>query len=140
MKIRQRLVYAEGDAAATLLRPRRLRYDFAALLCPFYIKYVVQLICVQLMSTIDVLNSLCFITTDLLCWMIGGPGKTELVDQKVLSPRRCRYVNFEQVKTIATRIPIRFYYDLHVGASTTFLLRSCSFCNDSSHFDKNFES
>ena len=31
---------------------------------------------------------------------------------------------------------IRFYYDL--GASTTLLLRSCRFCQDSCHFDQNF--
>ena len=38
MKIRLRLVYADGDAAATLLRPRRWSYAFVALLYPFYIK------------------------------------------------------------------------------------------------------
>ena len=38
MKIRLHLVYADGDAAATLLRPRRWSYAFVALLYPFYIK------------------------------------------------------------------------------------------------------
>ena len=44
LKIRLRLVYADGDAAATLLRPRRWSYAFVALLYPFYIKSEVQLI------------------------------------------------------------------------------------------------
>ena len=48
MKIRLRLVYADGDAAATLLRPRRWSYAFVALLYPFYIKCEVQLIYVLL--------------------------------------------------------------------------------------------
>ena len=33
-----RLVYADGDVAATLLRPWRWSYFFVALLCPFYKK------------------------------------------------------------------------------------------------------
>ena len=37
-KIWLRLVYDEGDAAATLLRPRRWSYAFLALLYPLYIK------------------------------------------------------------------------------------------------------
>ena len=37
MKIRLRLGYADGDAASTLLRPRRRSYAFVALLFPFYI-------------------------------------------------------------------------------------------------------
>ena len=48
MKNRLRLVYADGDAAATLLRPRRWSYGFDALLYPFYIKSEVQLIYFQL--------------------------------------------------------------------------------------------
>ena len=48
MKIRLRLVYADGDAAENLLRPRRWSYAFVALLYPFYIKSEVQLIYVQL--------------------------------------------------------------------------------------------
>ena len=48
MKIRLRLVYADCDAAATLLRPSRWGYAFVAQLYPFYIKSEVQLIYVQL--------------------------------------------------------------------------------------------
>ena len=48
MKLRLRLVYADGDAAATLLRPRRWSYVFDALLDPFYIKSEVNLIYVPL--------------------------------------------------------------------------------------------
>ena len=48
MKIRRLLVYAEGDAASTLLRPRRWSYAFVALLDPFYIKSEVQLSYAQL--------------------------------------------------------------------------------------------
>ena len=47
MKIRLRLVYTNGDVAATLLRPRRWSYAFVALLYHFEIKYEVQLIHVQ---------------------------------------------------------------------------------------------
>ena len=36
MKIWLRLVYADGDVAATLLRPTRWSYAFVALLYPFY--------------------------------------------------------------------------------------------------------
>ena len=52
MKIRLRLVYADSDVAATLLRPRRLSYAFVALLYPFYIKSEVQLIYVQLNANV----------------------------------------------------------------------------------------
>ena len=38
MKIWLRLVYADGDVAATLLRPWRWSYAFVALLYPFYIE------------------------------------------------------------------------------------------------------
>ena len=38
MKIWLRLVYADGDVAATLLRPRRWSYAFVALLYHFYIE------------------------------------------------------------------------------------------------------
>ena len=38
MKIRLRLVYADDDVAATLLRSWRWSYAFVALLYPFYIK------------------------------------------------------------------------------------------------------
>ena len=44
MKIRLRLVYADGDAAATLLRPRRWNYAFGAPLYPLYIKSEVLVI------------------------------------------------------------------------------------------------
>ena len=44
MRMRLRLVYPDGDAAATLLRPRRWSYGFVALLYPFYIKSEVHLI------------------------------------------------------------------------------------------------
>ena len=44
MKIRLRLVYADGDAAATLLRPMRWSYALVGLLYLFYIKSEVQLI------------------------------------------------------------------------------------------------
>ena len=47
MKIRLRLDYADGDTAATLLRPRRWSYAFVELKYPFYIKSKVQLIYVQ---------------------------------------------------------------------------------------------
>ena len=52
MKIRLPLVYTDGDAAATLLRPRRWSYAFVALLYPFCIKSEVQLIYVQLSDSI----------------------------------------------------------------------------------------
>ena len=48
MKMWLRLVYADGDAAATLLRPRRWSYAFDALLYPFYTKSEVHLIYVPL--------------------------------------------------------------------------------------------
>ena len=48
MKIRLHLVYADGDAAATLLQSRRWSYALNTLLYPFYIKSEVQLIYVQL--------------------------------------------------------------------------------------------
>ena len=48
MKMRLRLVYADGDAAATLLQPRRWSYAFDALLYPLYIKSEVHLIYVPL--------------------------------------------------------------------------------------------
>ena len=48
MKIRLRLAYADGDGAATLLRPRRWSFAFVALLYSFYMKSEVQLINVQL--------------------------------------------------------------------------------------------
>ena len=48
MKIRLRLVYADDDVAATLLQPRRWSYAFVAFLYPFYIKYEVQFVKVQL--------------------------------------------------------------------------------------------
>ena len=48
MKMRLRLVYADGDAAATLSRPGRWSYAFDALLYPFYIKSEVHLIYVPL--------------------------------------------------------------------------------------------
>ena len=38
MKIRLRLVYANGDVAATLLRPWRWSYAFVALLYPYFIE------------------------------------------------------------------------------------------------------
>ena len=38
MKIWLRLVYADDDVAATLLRPWRWNYAFVALLYPFYIE------------------------------------------------------------------------------------------------------
>ena len=38
MKIWLRLVYADGDVAATLLRSWQWSYDFVALLYPFYIE------------------------------------------------------------------------------------------------------
>ena len=38
MKIRLRLVYANGDAAMRLLRHRPRSYAFVSLLCHFYIK------------------------------------------------------------------------------------------------------
>ena len=48
MKIWLRFVYADGDAAATLLRSRRWSYAFIAILYHFYIKSKVQLIYFQL--------------------------------------------------------------------------------------------
>ena len=48
MKMRLRLVYTDGDAAATLSRPRRWSYALDALLNPFYIKSEVHLIYVPL--------------------------------------------------------------------------------------------
>ena len=48
MKIRLRLKYADGDAAATLLQPWPLGFAFVVLLYPFFIKTEVQLINVQL--------------------------------------------------------------------------------------------
>ena len=46
--MRLRLVYANSNAAATLLRHRRWSYAFDALLHPFYIKSEVHLIYVPL--------------------------------------------------------------------------------------------
>ena len=48
MAIRVRLVYADGDVAATLLQHMRWSYAFVALLHPSYIKSEIQLIYVQL--------------------------------------------------------------------------------------------
>ena len=48
MKMQLRLVYADGDAAATLPRPRRWSYAFDALLYPFYLKSEVHMIYVPL--------------------------------------------------------------------------------------------
>ena len=48
IKIRLRLVYAVGDAVATLPRPRRWSYAFVAIMIPFYIKSTVVLVYVQL--------------------------------------------------------------------------------------------
>ena len=48
MKIRLRLVYADGDAVATLPRPRRWSYGFVAILILFYIKSTVELVYVHL--------------------------------------------------------------------------------------------
>ena len=48
MKIQLCLVYADGDAVATLPRPRRWSYVFVAILIPFYIKSPVKLVYVQL--------------------------------------------------------------------------------------------
>ena len=48
MWLHVRLIYADGDADATLLRPRRWSYAFDALLYPFYIKSEVHLIYVPL--------------------------------------------------------------------------------------------
>ena len=47
-EMRLRLVYADGDAPATLLQPRRWSYAFDALLYPFYIRSEVHLIYVPL--------------------------------------------------------------------------------------------
>ena len=43
MKIWLRLVYADGDVAATLLRPWRWSYAFVALLYPFYIEFEITI-------------------------------------------------------------------------------------------------
>ena len=48
MKIRLHLVYAYGDAVATLPRPRQWSYAFIVILIPFYIKLTVELVYVQL--------------------------------------------------------------------------------------------
>ena len=48
MKIRLRLVYADGNAAAILLRPRRWSYAFVAQLYTLYIKPVGKMTYVQL--------------------------------------------------------------------------------------------
>ena len=48
MKIRLSLVYADGDAVATLSRPRRWSYAFVVILIHFYIKSTVELVYVQL--------------------------------------------------------------------------------------------
>ena len=48
MNIWLRLICADGDAAATLLRPSKWSYAFVAFLHPFYIKPEVQLVYVQL--------------------------------------------------------------------------------------------
>ena len=42
------LSLADGDVAATMLRPRTWNYAFVALLYPFYIESGIQLIYVQL--------------------------------------------------------------------------------------------
>ena len=43
MKIWLRLVYADGDVAATLLRPWKWSYAFVALLYPFYIESEIRI-------------------------------------------------------------------------------------------------
>ena len=43
MKIWLRLVYADGDVAATLLRPRRWSYAFVARLYHFYIESEIRI-------------------------------------------------------------------------------------------------
>ena len=48
MKMQLRLVYADGDAAATLPRPRRWSYAFDALLYLFHLKSEVHMIYVPL--------------------------------------------------------------------------------------------
>ena len=53
MKIPLSLAYADGDAAANLLQPRRWSYAFVALLNPFYIKSENQLVYVQLNVSIQ---------------------------------------------------------------------------------------
>ena len=95
MKIWLRLVYADGDAAATLLRSRRWSYAFFALLYHFYIKSEVQLNYFQLnvndrrtqvpMLQLAIMSHR-HITYNILCWMIGGSGKTESEGQKVPGP------------------------------------------------------
>ena len=82
MKIRLHLVYADSDAAATLLRTWRWSYAFVALLYPFFIKSEVQLIYFQLNFN-DRRAQFAMLqlwTTYLLCWMMrsrhdggGGP-------------------------------------------------------------------
>ena len=88
-KIWQSLVYADSDAASTLLWPRRWCYASVELLYLCYIKSEIQLIYVQLNVNIQkkwigTLKSLCFSwpiwTTDLVCWMMktrqgGGKGQ-----------------------------------------------------------------
>ena len=90
MKIRLRLVYAGGDAAATLLRYRRWSYTFVALVYPYYIKSDVQLIYVQLnvndRRTQVIVLELAIMNTILIMLNDGGPGKTESEGQKVLGP------------------------------------------------------
>ena len=48
MKIRLRLVYADGDAAATLQRHKRWSYALVEFVYSLYIKFEVQLAYVQL--------------------------------------------------------------------------------------------
>ena len=81
MKIRLRLVYADGDSAATLLRPKRWSYAFYALLYPFCIKSEVNWFTFSWLPTIDALKSLYFswplwITDYNVGWSSGpkGPG------------------------------------------------------------------
>ena len=105
MKIWLRLVYAYGDAAATLLRHMRLSYAFVLLWYPFYIKSEVQLIYMYVQLNVNIQRK--WITylsrnasaTDLLCWMMRRRrrAKNFWVDLWLSAGRRLQFGHYDQI-------------------------------------------
>ena len=88
MNIQLCLVYADGDAAATLLRHMRGSYAFVALLYdPFYIKSVVQLVYVQV-NVIDRRAQVAMLQLTILNQRLF------LLDDEVTARRRRRAIKF----------------------------------------------
>ena len=85
MKIRLRLVYAAGDAVATLPRHRRWSYAFVVILIPFNKKSTVELVYVQLNVNFQIYDYNC-------CSGYASADKHEhrliILDDKVQARRR----------------------------------------------------